>query len=132
MSRESVNAVRAVYEEWGKGNLRAGRDLYDPDVLFIPGPDWSDAGRYLGVEGIADFMRTYLDAWTKLSYVAEELIEADNSVVVAVHQRGTGTESGAPVEWRGFHVWTFRGARVIRLEAFPNREQALNAVGLRE
>jgi len=62
---------------------------HDPDVLFIPGPDWSDAGRYLGVEGITDFMRTYLDAWTNLSYAAEELIEAENSVVVAVHQRGT-------------------------------------------
>ena len=132
MSRENVDALRAVYGEWRKGNLRAGRDLYDPDVLFIPGPDWSDAGRYLGVEGITDFMRTYLDAWTKLSYAAEELIEAENSVVVAVHQRGTGTESGAQTEWRGFHVWTFRGARVIRLEAFPDRAQALKAVGLRE
>ncbi len=130
MSRENIDALRAIYDEWQKGNLRAGRDLYDPDVLFIPGGP--DAGRYLGVEGIADFMRMYLDAWTTLSFAAEELIEADNSVVVAVHLRGTGTESGAQTEWRGFHVWTFRGARVIRLEVLPDRAQALKAVGLRE
>ena len=132
MSRENVDAVRAVYAEWEKGNLGAGLDLYDRDVLFMPGPDWTDTGRYLGTEGIREFMLGYLDAWINLTYAAEELIAAGDSVVVAVHQRGVGTESGAAVEWRGFHVWTFRGRSVIRLEAFPNRAEALEAVGLRE
>ncbi len=132
MSRENVEAVRAVYAEWEKGNLRAGLELYDRDVLFMPGPDWTDTGRYLGREGIREFMLGYLDAWTNLTYAAEELIETENSVVVAVHQRGVGTGSGAPTEWQGFHVWTFRGPSVIRLEAFPSREEALQAVGLRE
>jgi ketosteroid isomerase-like protein len=77
-------------------------------------------------------MRAYLDAWTDLTYAAEELIEAENSVVVAIYQRGVGRGSGAPTEWRAFHVWTFRGRSVIRLEAFPNRAKALEAVGLRE
>jgi ketosteroid isomerase-like protein len=132
MSRENVEAVRAVYSEWGKGNLRAGLDLYDPDVVFSPGPGWSDTGRYLGTEAVKEFMRRYLDAWTNLTFAAEELIEAENNVVVAVCQRGLGRESGAPTEWRGFHVWTFRGRAVVRLEAFPDRTQALEAVGLRE
>jgi ketosteroid isomerase-like protein len=132
MSRENVDALRAVYDQWERGNLRAGVDLYDRDVLFIPGQGWTDTGRYLGMDGITEFMRRYLDAWTNLTYAAEEMIEAENSVVVAVHQRGVGQGSGAPAEWRGFHVWTFRGRAVIRLEAFPDRGEALQAVGLTE
>jgi ketosteroid isomerase-like protein len=132
MSRENVEVVRAVYEEWEKGNLAAGLDLYDPDVLLMPGSQWTETGRYLGRDGIREFMRAYLEAWTDLSYAAEELIEADNSVVVAIYQRAVGKGSGATTEWRGFHVWTFRGRSVIRLEAFPTRAEALEAVGLRE
>ena len=98
----------------------------------MPGSEATEMGRYLGTEGIGEFTRGYLDAWTNLTFAAEELIEAENSVVVAVQQRGVGTGSGAPTAWRGFHVWTFRGPSVIRLEVFPSRAEALEAVGLRE
>jgi hypothetical protein len=38
MSQENVDALRAVYDEWGNGNFRAGVDLYDPEVVFVQGP----------------------------------------------------------------------------------------------
>ena len=56
MSQENVEAVRAVYEEWAKGNFRAGTDLYDPLVLFIPIPEFPAAEHYLGKDGVRDFM----------------------------------------------------------------------------
>ena len=132
MSRENVDAMRAVYEEWRKGNLRAGERLYDQDVLFIPLRELPDAGRHLGPEGIREFMLRWLKAWTDITVTAEEFLEADNSVVVAVRQRGVGTESGASTEVRYFEVWTFRGRVVIRREHFRERAEALEAVGLRE
>ena len=58
MSQENVEAVRAVYEEWAKGNFRAGTDLYDPLVLFIPIPEFPAAEHYLGKDGVRDFMLT--------------------------------------------------------------------------
>ena len=57
MSQENVDALRAVYDEWEKGDFRAGGDLLDPDVLFMPRTELTDAGRYLGPEGMAEFMR---------------------------------------------------------------------------
>jgi hypothetical protein len=33
---------------------------------------------------------------------------------------------------RYFTLWTFRGRKVIRIESFPERAQALEAAGLRE
>ena len=127
-----MDAVRAVYEEWGKGNLGVGQDLYDPKVLFTPGAGWPEAGDYRGPDGIREFMLGWLSAWTSLTVAAEEFIEAENSVVVGVLQRGVGTESGAPTEGRYFMVWTFRGRTVVRLEAFQSRAEALEAVGLSE
>jgi len=132
MSQENVEIVRQVYEEWGQGKLRAGRDLYDPKMLFIPGAGWPEAGDYRGPEGVREFMLGWLNAWTSLTVSAEEFTEAGDSVVVDVLQRGVGTESGAPTEGRYFQVWTFRGPKVVRLETFLDRAEALKAVGLSE
>jgi ketosteroid isomerase-like protein len=132
MSQENLSVVRAAYDEYAKGKLRAGLDLYDPFTLFIPIPDFPTSGHYLGPEGIGTFMRAYLEGWTNLTMTAEELIEAENSVVVTVRQRAAGRESGVPTTIRYFEVWTFRGRGVVRIEQFRDRAAALEAVGLSE
>ena len=130
MSQENVEAVRAVYEEWRNGNFRAGVDLYDPLVLLVQGAGFPEAGAYLGLEGIAEYMQTFLEAWTRVTIEADDLADAGDSVVAAVIQRGTGQGSGAPTEFRYFHVWSFRGGKVIRLENFRERSKAREAAGL--
>ena len=133
MSRENVELVRRLHEEWGAGDLRAGAEFYDPRVQFIPLGNLPEAeGPYVGPEGIRTYMHGWLNAWTKLTVSAEEIIEAGDSVVVAVCQRGVGKESGASSELRFFEVWTFRGGAVIRREQFADRDEAHEAVGLRE
>jgi ketosteroid isomerase-like protein len=63
---------------------------------------------------------------------AEDIAEAGDSVVTTVRQRGVGKESGAATELRYFQVWSFRGPKVIRIENFRERAEALVAAGLRE
>src|SRR5919109_2904397 len=133
MSEENVDLVRAVYDEWGKGNFRAGVDLYDPLALLVQGPGFPEAGAYLGLEGIGEYMRTFLEAWERVTIEAEDLVGAGDSVVAAVVQRAVGKESGAaPADLHYFQVWSFRGAKVIRLEVFRDRADALKAAGLSE
>jgi ketosteroid isomerase-like protein len=134
-SRENVELVRQVYEQWGRGNFRAGAELYDPNVLLVLRPEFGPAasGRYCGPEEIAKYMRDeFLAEWTGAVIAGGEFLDAGDSVVVGVHQRATGRESGTPVEMRYFQVWTFRGGSVIRIESIMERADALEAVGLRE
>ncbi len=132
MSQENVQAVRAIYDEWGKGDFRAGVERLDPGVRFSLRPEFIDAGVFVGPEGVGEYMRGFLAAWTNLTIAAEELIEAGDSVVAAVRQRGVGVESDVTVEMRYFQIWTFRGEMVVRLENIWDRAQALEAVGLSE
>ena len=132
MSLENVEAVRAVYAEWAEGNFGAGVELHDPLIVFVAHPHQPEAGHYFGKEGLREFMSAYLEPWTKLTFTAEELIDVDNSVVVSVRHRGSGKESGAPTELSFFQVWTFRGRAVVRIETFPERAEALEAVGRSE
>ena len=132
MSRENVDALRAVYDQWARGNFRAGLDLYDPHVLLVTRSDLPEPDCYVGLESISASMREFLAPVAGLTFTAEEFIEAENSIVVAMRHEGTGKQSGLSMEGRDFAVWTFRGRAVIRIEFFADRAKALEAVGLRE
>jgi ketosteroid isomerase-like protein len=132
MSQENVEVVRDIYERWREGDFRTSVDVLDPLVLFVLRPEFPDAGTYLGRERIAEYMRGFLEPWSRITIEAEDITDAGDSVVVAVRQAGVGEESGAATELRYFQVWSFRGRKVIRLENFRERAEALEAAGLSE
>jgi ketosteroid isomerase-like protein len=130
MSHERVDRVRAIYHYWREGDFQSEADLYDTHAVLIQGPGFPDKGAHYGLEGIRRYMRGFLEAWEHITIDADELIDAGDSVVASIVQVGTGQESGASAEFRYFHVWTFRGDKVIRLETVRERHQALAMVGL--
>ena len=132
MSQEHVEAVRGIYERFGKGDFQASLDLLDPLALFVLPTGFPDAGTYLGVERIADYTRGFLEPWTRIAIEADDIIDSGESVVAAVCQRGVGGKSGAATEFRYYQVWSFRGRKVIRLESIRERAEALAAAGLQE
>ncbi len=132
MSQENVEIVRSVYARWSEGDFRATLDVVDPLVLMVLGPGFPDSGAYLGIEGLTNYTRGFLEPWSHVTIEAEEAIDAGDSVVVAVHQRGVGSESGVAIDMRYFQVWSFRGRKVIRIEGFRERAEALEAAGLSE
>jgi hypothetical protein len=59
-----------------------------------------------------------------------EFIDAGHRIIVDIVQRGRGRSSGAPVEGRFWLVYTLAEARIVRLDIFNGRQQALEAAGL--
>ncbi len=136
MSEENVEVIRAVYDRYRDGDFRASADLLDPHAILVldrPG-DWGlenpKSGRYVGREAIAAYTRALVKPWTDFTMEAEEIVTAGDSVLVSVHQRGIGSTSGVPATFRYFTLWSFRGRKVIRIESFRERHEALEAAGL--
>jgi ketosteroid isomerase-like protein len=121
MSEQNVEAVRGVYERWGRGDFSGSVELFAPDVVFVIGSGFPDSGSYRGLAEIAGYMRGFLEPWDRITIAAEELADAGAAVVAAVLQSGVGLGSGVPTEFRYFQEWTFDGSRVIRLENFRER-----------
>jgi ketosteroid isomerase-like protein len=133
MSQQNVEIVRGIYERWGRGDFRAGVELYDPFILFVLRPEFPDAGAYCGRDEIRKYMREeFLADLEGAAIVGEEFLDAGDSVVVRVHQQATGPRSGVEVAMRYYQAWTLRGGSVIRIESIKGREEALEAVGLAE
>ena len=125
---QNVDTLRAIYARWEQGDLAASAGLLDENVTLIVDPDIPDGGSYQGTEGVRDYMARFLEPWNSLTMSGESYREAGDSVLVEVHQEGTGKASGVPVKLEYFHLWTFDEDRVIRLEVIMDTERALSAV----
>lgn len=125
--------------EENEGDFRASADLLDPHaVMVLPkagdrGPETPESGLFVGSEAIALHTRdSLLKPWADFTMDAEEIVEAGDGVLVRVRQRGVGKTSGVPVELRYFTLWSFRAGKVIWIQSFRDRAEALDAAELPE
>jgi ketosteroid isomerase-like protein len=133
MSEENVETVRDIYAQWARGNMRAGVELFDPEIVFESFmPDANDWVVAHGPEEVEAFMREFLAQWAGYRLIGEEFRDAATKVFVGGRQTARGRQSGAEVELPIFSVWTFRADKVVGLRFTPSREEALNAAGLEE
>jgi ketosteroid isomerase-like protein len=129
MAHDNVELVRRgvanVHEFWGM------LDEYVVwDLRGWPMPDLDPV--HVGRDAVIAASTHYWGTWDDYEVQAEEILDAGQSVVVILHERGRGKGSGAPFDQRHPQVWTFRDSRIIRWESFPGRAEALEAAGLSE
>ena len=77
-------------------------------------------------------MKEWAEAWAEIEYTPEEFTDAGDAVVVSVLYDGRGKESGVRTEGRFWYVFKYRNGMLWRWELYPERAQALEAVGLSE
>jgi ketosteroid isomerase-like protein len=76
--------------------------------------------------------RHYWGTWTDYRLDVEELIDAGPSVVLVIREQARGKGSGVPHELRFAQVLTFHRSKIIRVEYFRDKADALEAAGLEE
>ena len=134
MSRENVEVVRNAFQAFNRRDVDGFLEGAEPDLVT----DWSRAvgperGIFRGREQVAQFVRSWWDAFDESAIIVDELIDAGDHVVAVFHGRQRGRGSGAVVEGRGsVLVWSFRDGRVVSATLYQQRDEALEAVGLAE
>ena len=129
MSRENVELLEAVYAAFN-ASKQIDLELLTPDVEFVQ-PEIGQS-TYFGREGVARGVQELFDVFEDVQAVPEEFFDAGTQVVVFVRLTGRARGSGVPVEFPLAHVFRFRGELVDQWHAYPDRQEALKAVGLAE
>jgi ketosteroid isomerase-like protein len=129
---ENVEIVRSIYAGWTQGNLNAGVELFDAEIVFESYmPDSSERVVAHGREGMAGFMREFLQQLSDYRLFADEIrAVGEHAVFVAGRQAGKGRQSGVPVEGPTCSVWKFRDGKVVGLLFDTDGPAALRAAGL--
>jgi ketosteroid isomerase-like protein len=91
-----------------------------------------DSRVHRGHDGVREFFTGLSRTWKTYSFRYEEYIDAGDEVLAIGRFHGRGQASGIEIEAPIVHIWTVRAGIGVRLQAYLDREQALEAVGLRE
>ena len=133
MSQENVEIVRRCNRFWGEGDSVQASELFDPEIVIDFSQNVFNPGVYRGYEGLMRLVMAVHEMWDTFKVETDEVIDAGETVVAAVRLSGRGGRSGVATGMRGFQVWTLRDGRVLRMKGdYRNREQALEAAGVRE
>jgi ketosteroid isomerase-like protein len=131
MSEENVEIVRRHLDAYGSGNYEAALAAYHPEVVCDA--TVRPEGRiYRGREGVAEAIRVWAGTWDEWRWEIEELIDAQDKVLMVVREFARGKGSGVNVVQQTFWVYTLRGGQIVHAKVLVDKSQALEAAGLEE
>src|SRR6478609_11578127 len=133
MSQENLETVRLAFEAVMRRDKAAFLAMCDPEVETVPLRDFPESAPTRGSEAVWDLFVELQGSWHEGALKPVELIEAGGDKVVA-HAYGEmlGEASGATVAASVWSVVTFRNGKMLQIDWFAERAEALKAVGLEE
>jgi ketosteroid isomerase-like protein len=133
MSQQNVEIVLAIWEADRQRDAEAVRAAYAPDVEWEDNTIlWGDWGTARGPDGIQAAWRRWYEAFEDVQFEWDEVADLGDDVVVTYRCHARGRGSGAVVDQAITLLWTLRAGKVVRIRAYPDRAQALEAAGLLE
>jgi ketosteroid isomerase-like protein len=130
MSEENVEVVQRAFEHYAA----TGESLWSAfdEEVEVCDHDILDAGEYRGHAGVGRWLEDWGAAWASYTMEPEEFIDLDDHVVLVIRMKATGHGSGAVVERQDAMAFAVREGKITRLDYYNSKQQALEAVGLRE
>jgi ketosteroid isomerase-like protein len=129
MDAAAIERIKRSYELFNTTG-RFEEDFFHPDIEWHNAPELPGAAVHRGRDAVLADLAAQGDAfeWRRADLI--ELLPGDDSLVVFLKLIAQGKSSGAPVSIDIANVWTVRDGKVMRIEAFLDREAALRAAGL--
>ncbi len=129
-----MNVVRAFADASMRQDWTRVAELADPGVELHGTVGGVAEGRVY--RGLAEVIREYDEvdgeAWEERRIEPEAFLDADDAVVVLLHEFRRGRGSGVELEIDTAVVFKVRDGRVVRIQGFMDRAAARKAAGLSE
>jgi ketosteroid isomerase-like protein len=126
MSQENVEIVREAWEVYSSGDYERLAGFHDPHIVVISLED----GALYGNNAVLANYKRWSEAWETAETTLEEVIGHGDRVFVTVQFHGRGRASGVEVASRFYEVYTLRNSKVLRIDEYEHRADALEAAGL--
>jgi uncharacterized protein len=125
---EDLEALRRGYEAMNRGDMETVRELFDPEIRWIPGQDAPEAGDFTGREAFVRFIASWSESFDDFRLEPQEIIAEGDHAVVIVRQSGRGHGSGVQLDIGTVHLWRIRDGKAVAWAAYRNRHEALATI----
>jgi ketosteroid isomerase-like protein len=129
MAQENVEIAQAAFAELNRGDFSFKLAAPDAEV---------DMSRAVGTDRSVyrrdEFRRLsedFVNSWESVRYEADEFIDAGEHVMTPWTNHAVGRD-GIELKARGIWLWTIRDGVIVRVCLYQDRDEALEAAGLRE
>jgi ketosteroid isomerase-like protein len=133
MSQENVEIVRRLNDAFNRRDFERLFQTLDPDVEWIPIMAVLEGRVYRGHAGVREWIEHLSADWEVFETHQEEFRLVGDRVLILGHWRAIARGSGIelrtqPASW----VVVVQDGKVVRLQTYTDRKEALEAVGLSE
>jgi ketosteroid isomerase-like protein len=131
MSEGNLRVVRRSFEAFASGDFETAFAAFDPDAEWKTAEDEPDSRTLRGTEELRHWAVSLAEPWTDRfdrSVVPEDYIDLGDWVVVPTSGRLHGKGSGIEVEVIETYAVCVSGGKIVRVEEYRTREQALEAL----
>jgi ketosteroid isomerase-like protein len=120
MSEESVEIVRRFLI----ADVDEAMTYADPGIVWNPIEELATEGH----DAVRASLARWKAEWDDYKVLPEEFEDRGDRVVVTVRLRGRGRGSGVEIDARFYDLYTLRDGKIVRMDQFTERWQALEAV----
>jgi ketosteroid isomerase-like protein len=130
MAEQNVENAERLIEAWNREDWNSIETLFRPDAEAQAPAGWPEAEDAEGWPAIKRQFDRLRDAWSEdhIDLVGTEAVDED-VVLLHVHWRTRGKESGIDVDFEAWIVARFREGKIYKAEFYLDREQAMRACG---
>lgn len=128
----AIDLLRRAYDAFNRGDIAAAVKELDPNIRWTEPDSFPGGGTYHGQDGVAAYLTQSRARWAEGRSEPERFIPAGNRVIVFVHARVRLQGSSDWHEVRLADVYTFDRGTPIEMQAFANRQEALDFAGVRQ
>ena len=126
---DRATVARDAYNDINERGLRAAAaGLWAPDIVFVDIVELPGGGEHHGREAALRHLEQFFESWAVAKLDVRDVVQAGDRVCVRFLVTAVGQASGVPTEWEHWHVSTFRGDEVARVEAYSTEDDALAAL----
>jgi ketosteroid isomerase-like protein len=132
MSQENVERMRGAMEAFNQRDGSAFDGFLARDAEIVPVRAAVEGTTYRGVDAGSQYCVAVNQSWENLGWDVEQIRDGEDWVLALGHIRGAGRDSGVAIDTRAGWLAHFSQGRITRFQTFTNRDDALEAAGLRE
>ena len=132
MSQENLAVMRAVIDAFNRRDSEAFGEFLADDAEIIPVRVALEGTVYRGPDAATQYCAAVEASWVNLRWAVEEIRDGEGWVLALGRIQGRGRDSGAVINARGAWLARFSGRLITHFRTYPERGEALKAVGLAE
>jgi ketosteroid isomerase-like protein len=133
VSSTNVEIVRGAYDAFNHKGREEILEFLHPDIEW----DESDLparrpGVYHGHDGVIRLLNENATLWEDIKIAIDEVMEGEGDRVIAfIRATGRGRNTGIDVELASAQVWTIQDGKAVHVRLYLDREEALQAAGVK-